>query len=243
MNKMADGNLVPGLDGQQLVGVMSGFTTFIMYALVGVVLAGLVWWVLWLLSFKHKVRVRKIINGHTVVVDDLARQFKKDGVPMWKFKKTKYEAGVPPSNVIDITNKGKLIAECFVTSDGTIIWRQNVFNEEEFKKTHPDFEPFTPEERSMLVHQFRQAESYKKKNWMSLLADFSGPLAVVLILVVFMIFFNQTVKPTMEMGDKLVIAIEKIDSAMGKIESVCLDRPTLKNENTTVSKVGGVAPN
>lgn len=205
----------------------TGFTKGIIYLLTLAIVIGLVWLIFYYLSFNKRVIVRRVINGRTVIIYDKARQFKtKEGVVKWRLWKSKFVVGLPPDDCIDISTKGAYVAECFLSPDGNLKWLA-------FDNNSQNVSPFTSEERTLLVHEYRESENYKKKKLGEMIMTLAPFLAIVIILVVFMIFFSEVVAPTVGLANSLTSATIDMKESMLRMEAVCLNRPQLLSNNLT----------
>lgn len=222
--------------GYSLANFTSGFTGFtkgIVYILILSIVIGLVWLIIYYLSFNKRVIVRRVINGRTVIIYDKARQFKtKEGVVKWRLWKSKFVVGLPPDDCIDISTKGAYVAECFLSPDGNLKWLA-------FNNDSQNVSPFTSEERTLLVHEYRESENYKKKKLGEMLMTLAPFMAIVIILVVFMIFFSEVVAPTVGLANTLTSATSDMKESMVRMEAVCLNRPQLLSNsvNGTFNKL------
>lgn len=218
-----------------------GFTDLMIYLFVIILVAGFTWLILYYLSFKHKVRVRQVVNGRTVIIDDKARFFKdKDKIPKWKLWKMRDVVSLPDDDCLDLTTKGKKVAECFRTDDGTYIWIKSNFDYEKYKANNPEFEPFSTEERQMLVTQYREA-IYGKASLLDKVMQFAPYIIVLMILVIFMIFFNETVAPTQALAGQLITATDKMSQSLETINAICLGRVLVTN-NTQYTNISKTVP-
>src|SRR6056297_3549210 len=82
-------------------GAISGFAEVVLWLAVIIGVLGVIGLGWFFLSFKHKVRVRQVLNdGTSRIIDDKAR-FSKDkhGVGWWKLRKLNMKVAEPPSQV------------------------------------------------------------------------------------------------------------------------------------------------
>ena len=243
------GDLGLGFNMGSLVHATDAFTQVLYYILYAIIIGGGIWFTVYWLSFKHRVMVYYATKGSPIVVPDKARQFKdKTGVVKWLLWKHRKDGalGVPDNDCLEITNKGKFAASVIRSPEGTYTWVKAdrlMSDYENYKQTNPNFEPFRSEERTMAVYEYQQAELYKKKKWTDVAVQVAPLLTLLMILTVFMLFFNEAVAPTYEYGNTLVKAGDRIDAAMGKIEAVCLQRPTIPGQSTGVGNVSVLPPN
>jgi len=170
------------------------FTAF--WIILGMVLVVGAWFFIGVVSkFKYKVRIREIVNGRKVIIDDRARLVKKDGLEYWQLMKLKDKLPLPPPEVIDIDNKGKRVVEVYRTEKGEHFWVHD-------NHIVKDFQPITTEERAFLINSYKRSEERRGKKWTEHLPMLAGLAALVLIVICLMVFYNDMAKPLLEMGEK-----------------------------------------
>lgn len=205
---------VLGLDTQIFSGAFSGFagtvTMVVMYLLVAIVL----WGCFYLLSFKHKVRIYKqTTSGVPIVIDTKARVFKRkeDGTVMWRFLKYLKDSHAAPSvHDTSITEKGKMSAECLMSMQGGVTWIKRDVNGTKSVE-------LSAEERAAMANAIRRADEYKKKKLSEILMQWQGAIVLIMILVIFMLFFNKTVEPSIALGNSLKGTSEQMTIAMDRL--------------------------
>jgi hypothetical protein len=138
----------------------------------------------------------------------------KGGVLFWKLRGYNVRIPEPPSQAIDVDHKGRKWVEFYKKSDGSFVPICDEYTEEKFMKDFPQFKPFTTEQRALLVHEAEEAEKYKKKGIGEILMALAPYIAIVLILLVFMIFFNDVVAPTVAFGNQLATASKTLADAV-----------------------------
>lgn len=222
-------------------GIFGGMGTAIMYIIIGLGIAGLIYLVFWWISFKYKVRVRELVaGGADVIRDDKAKRYKdRDGVYWWKLRKLRTKFPEPPSECIDINHRGKKMLEVYRADDGSFIPIMTSFDYSSWKKEQIDskeakaFKPFATNQRAMLVHEYRESESYKQRKLSDIVMALAPYVAIVLILAIFMIFFGEVVKPMTSAGDAITKASDKLAVASDNMESACLGKVKLQVETLT----------
>jgi hypothetical protein len=203
---MAD-ELVPGLNANAIMSGMDGITTAILWIIAIAIVGGILYMVMFYMQFKIRTVIRETANGRTIInTKEKARVFRnKNGVPMWQFwgstfKFKKINVPIPESSYIDIDSKGRKFCEFFKTPDGNHIPVRADPN----KLGEIEFMPFNTEQRNALVMEYRESEAYKRKKWSDTLLQMAPYIIILLILVVFMIFYNDTVAPTIKLGEQNV---------------------------------------
>jgi hypothetical protein len=94
----------------------------------------------------------------------------------------------------------------------------------------------------LIIHQFREAEAYKKKKLGELLMALAPLLVILMILTIFMLFFGETVAPTIELANQNGAIAAENGRLLNLIEDVCLDRQTLIKQQIN-SSIGVKIPN
>jgi len=229
------------------VSVMDTLFTTVLWILIsgcGIAVIAMIWYVL---SFKIKVTIREIVdeNSNKVIMYDRAKVWvDKKGNKWYKFLKLKRKEPMPPSSAIKITHKGKKQVEYYLTEDGVLIPIVDSFDYEKYKEENQEkiqeyiksakdaktkipfakdiFQPFTTNQRALMINELDASDEYKKKSLRDLIAQAIPYIALVMIITVFLIFFGEAVNPIMEVGDKvghvvdnLGVAIERLDGMIG----------------------------
>ena len=194
------------------------------FLIVGLVLAGvLVYFFIYVTSYKHKIRIREIAGDRKLISDDKAREIKKDGQIFWQLLKRKIKIPVPPPEVMELDKKGRKCVEAYKLDTGEFIWVKDVNkpipeeiitikNAEERKakiaewtkenKGIAAFEPLTTAQRGMMINQIKTAQLKKKKDWKELMLPIAGIGALIILVVSLMIFYADMAAPLLQMGDK-----------------------------------------
>lgn len=217
--------------GQTVSNGFGSFSVAMYYLFIGLIVLAIVFALLYIMSFKHKVVLYKATNSGTVVLFTKAREFKtKEGVPKWRLLNTKliknsYPA--PTNDYVQIAENGKFVAHGNFTTTGTLNWRKMSDNPET-----PD--SFTSEEKLMSYVEMRRAMEYDKQKLSEKLMLLAPALVVLMILVVFMIFFGDVVEPfkeasgqiqalnvkVMESQEQLTVTSERLALASERIAQV-----------------------
>lgn len=240
---MAD-ELIPGLSSSAINDVVGGLSTGIMWLIVLVGFMGIIAWLIYMMTFKVRVRIRSIVNGRTMIYDVKAKPIREnDGRIYWKLQRKvlKYnKMPSPPDDAIDIDKKGRKVFEVYLTEDGSFIPIKDNFNLERYKAGHDSFQPFTTQQRALLINEFKESDAYKRKKIGDLMVAAAPYIAIVLILAIFMLFFGEVVQPTISLGDKLVQTADKMDAILMRQDAL------LNNKQLLVSQLpvnGSGVPN
>jgi cytochrome c-type biogenesis protein CcmH/NrfF len=248
---MADA-LIPGLDTSALLGATDGVTQAILWVL-GIGLLGFIAW-LWTfyMSFKMQATVIDSTKDGSIIRYDKIRIYNdKSGVPRWMlwgnvFKIKKTTMTIPDNSHIMLTAKGKKIVFLTKSPLGELIPTKP--NYDLLKKT-AEFDEFTTIQRQDLIHQYRESEAYKPKNNLKEMALVFGPIiAVILILAIFMIFFNDTVAPSIDLGKSNQATMKEFTAMYKEMAAACREKggplyPSVSPEVTGSSGLPTTAPN
>jgi hypothetical protein len=191
------------------VSAASTFADWLVYLMIAVFVALLLWGCFYLLSFKHLVRVRQLSASGYVVIDTKAREFvTKDGVKKWrllKFIKTPVIA--PPLDYLEFTKKGKFSAEADRNATGVVSWRKRS-GEADVSDT------FNNEERLITAQEMRRANDYNKIKGMDKLLQLAPVIMCVIIVVLIFAFWGDFVESTSGAANQVAVASEKLAAAM-----------------------------
>ena len=198
------------IDYGTIANATGGVATAILWILIGVTILAVIGFIIWWYSHKVIFIVRKITGDRPLTRVDRARIITQKGKPIkWKLRGLKANVPVPPKEAIDITTKGKLFVEAYLTEDGEFHYITD-------KMTGDigSLYPVKNVDKEFYAQQVEEAEKYKNKGLKEILLTVAPYLTVVLILVLFMIFFNETVAPSIELGNSLVSASENLGTAL-----------------------------
>lgn len=162
-------------------------------------------------QYKYKVRIRYIINDRRRIVDDMAKVVKKEGQVYWKTKKTRLILTVPPSEVMDIDEKGRMVAEVYVTNKDEHFWTKGktpyvILEEDKYKWVNDDaqvqdFEPVTTEERDLFINRMERAKLRRGNSLKDNIVPLAGLAALIIIAVCLMIFWGDMAKPLIDQAN------------------------------------------
>jgi hypothetical protein len=203
--------LIPGLSLSTISGATDGITTAILYIIGLVILGGIVWIIQYWLKFKIKCTIEELVDGSSIVRSDKIRQFNENGVPkfqiwdsLFKFKKDKF--AIPKDVFIKTTSKGNKFITLFKTPAGDYLC---VRNSKDLMQKISEYDEFTTGQRAMVIQEYREANAYKPTDWSQHIPALAGLTALVIILTVFMLFFNDAVQPMVVIGNQYVAMSEK----------------------------------
>lgn len=249
---MADA-LIPGLDGSAILGATDGITQAILWV-VGIGLLGFLAW-LWTfyMSFKMKAIVLDTTKDGTIIRSDKIRIYNLGAgqVPRWMlwgnvFKIKKTNMVIPDNSHIMLSPKGQKIVILTKSPMGELLPTKP--NYDALRKI-AEFDEFTTVQRQDLIHQYRESEAYKPKNTLKEMALVFGPIiAVILILAIFMIFFNDTVAPSIEIAKSNQASQKEFTAMYKEMAAACREKggpnyPAANPEITGSTGLPTTAPN
>lgn len=177
-------------------------------------LAGIIGFIVYVIfdqkQFKIKGFFCKVLSdGRKLYFADSAKIIKKkDGVIKWKFRRLKKSYDPAPEDVQELTTKGKILVQGYVTKELNIVWRKDDTNYKALENS--GFKPVSNDDRRAHAYEMEQArrhmENFLTKYGPTMIAGFT----FVLILAVFMMFFGKVVQPTLD-AQKAVNAGKQLD--------------------------------
>ena len=99
-------------------------------------------------------------------------------------------------------------------------------------KTIEGFDPFTTEQRLILVNQYKKAAQRKKFKWYEHLPQLVAIGALVLLVLIMFMFWDNITKPSIEAIDKWDVAIAKQDHMLDTIQEILQKKQILQEEGT-----------
>lgn len=191
--------------GQAATGAANfgaGAMDVLLYVILLLVVAGLGYFIWYMLSFKHKVVVRYLTRSGSFIINDRAKVVKNDGVLYWKFLKGKMMATPPPKKAINVTRKGHLFAECYITEDNPEpVWLVDK-GINKTNTTKSSFRPVTTQQRALIVSRIRKAESRRGSTLWDKIQAIVMPVSVVMVLLLLFVFWGDITKTSTDALDK-----------------------------------------
>ena len=227
---------------QALTGLVSGFTTgmgvvadVILWIMIAGILIGSIWLLMYINSFKIRITIRDVANNRKIIRYDKGRIVKtKTGKYYFQFLKAKRKIEAPKDSCYEIDKKGKKqILFYYVSEDDSFVPIEDKFDYQTYKSDNfKTIEPFTSNQREGLMYEWREAESYKKKKLGEQLLALAPYFILILILAVFMIFFENVVQPTKDMAQQLGVVADKMEQSLEHMENIALERQKLQGQST-----------
>lgn len=200
-------------------GVGSTVYDVLLWAVVGIMVVVLIGLLFFLLQFKHKVRIRYVTKDGSYIIDDKARRKLDGGVTYWALLKSKINVTPPPRTAINITKKGKLVAECYITEDNP----EPVWIEDKSDIESADFKPLTTQQRSLTVARIRKAESRKRLSLWDKIQQIVLPATMVIMVALPFVFWGEitdTSSAAMDKAGEVAVQNAKIAEQNARILSV-----------------------
>lgn len=222
--------------GQMASNAASGVADAITLIVIMLAIGAFIFGVMWMLSYNKKkvILFKKTSNGMMMKTYKAKQITAKGSIKKWKLFGDWRTTELPPDECVFPDEKGRLTAVGVLLEDN-IVWLQDFKIDLNSKKlTSINFEPFTAADRATLVHEYRESDNYRKKKIGEMLLAAAPIIAVVIILSVFMIFFNDTVRPSMELGDKLIAVADKMDASLSRIDQVINNRIVITDNSSIV---------
>lgn len=241
----------------QISGTMDGLFGVLQIILLLAVTLGLGWYISFRLQFKHKFRVREVVNGRKIIIDDKARELKtKEGVKFWQLLKKAEKIAVPPPQAIDVDFRGKKCVEAYRTQEGEFIYAQDVAKimdiPDEIKSMGPStkkaellakwkkdntiidaFQPYSTNQRQILINEHRKALDKRSKKWQDYVLPIAGMAALTILVVSLMIFYGDIAKPVLDMADKQKAYAQMHGEHLKIMKEIKLNIQTISNEINT----------
>jgi len=159
-----------------------------------------IWWVT---SHKHKIVVRYLTRSGAFIIEDKARSVKRDGAVFWSFLKGRVVVSPPPKTAINVTKKGKLFAECYVTEDNPEpIWIKDKGLNDRTLLEQSGFRPLTTQQRALLVSRCVKANSRKGKTLWDQIRDIAIPVTMLTMVMIPFIFWGDITKTSTDAMDQ-----------------------------------------
>lgn len=184
-------------------GVMTGASAtaqVIIWTAILAVIALIGWLIYDRLQYKINYRVNILTANGFQVIDDKAKVIlnKKDNTVKWKLLKRKHLVPVPKSDEITTGTKGKLFVEAyFDNNSGEYLYRKMD------KPLIINNNPLESRDKVFYANEVVEAvEKYKKQDLASLIMYMLPFVTIIIIIVLFLVFFNDAVKPTIALGEQ-----------------------------------------
>ncbi len=108
----------------ETVSNITGVVSIIFWVLIaGAIIAGILIWIAYMRSFKHKIRVRVVTSDRKYIVDDRFRIMKdEEGIQWWQLRNRKHKIPIAPAEAIEISAGGIMCVEAYFTQEGEYVF-------------------------------------------------------------------------------------------------------------------------
>lgn len=187
----------------------------------------------YILSFKHKFTAKFVSGGKIVQVDYKCREVKDKETKNWFWKprgKGLVMFAKPPENCLlpNFRKKGSWCASGYVNREGEIIQ----FIEDCPEPGNERIKPFTIEQRTVVVNQFRKVAEKRGgfwEKWGKELAFFTFMIVAIVVFVMYIDNFKETVSEdraimrqyTMTMAEKQLNITQSLERMVKITEQSC----------------------
>jgi len=200
--------------------VIVAFSTIIIYILV---------------KYKHKARIRIIAGERELIVEDKARELKKDGVIYWKLLKRKALLNVPPHEAIELNRRGKLCVEMYYDENGdyTYVKRRKEGIEKELL-ANAKLHAYTTEQRIIHMKELEKAIESKGKTWTEYIPQIASAMVLVIVLLVVVFGWSEIMKPTIKISENQAKISEQQTQMLSYFKDVYEKKQTLEGKEAQV---------
>lgn len=210
-----------------VAGVMSSVYTFVWILLILTIVGGIIALIIYILKYKHRVRIREIANNRIIIYDDKARDYKdKDGITYWKLLKKRDTLPLPQSEAIELTSKGKKCIEVYRTPTGEYVFIKDQVDLNEVKP----FQPLTTNQRQILVNQYKKAYARRQKAWAEYVIPVASLGAIVLLVIMLMVFWGDLAQPLLDMGSKQMDIADKQTESVRMMQEIIQKKQIIEPE-------------
>lgn len=197
----------------QIMSKAAGVGQAIFWVFIVAIIAGIIIFLVWWYSHKVIFIIRKVAGDRTLTKIDKCRIIRKKGKPIkWKLRGMNLFVPVPPKKAIDVTTKGKLFVEAYFTEDGEFHYIIDKL-EGQIGSLHP----VTNIDKEFYAQQVEEGKKYEQKGLKDILLQMAPYMIVVIILAVFLIFFNDAVQPTIDLASSLQSASKTLADAANNL--------------------------
>lgn len=192
--------------------------------LAGVALVG---YIIWLYTrYNVTYVIREIHGDRSVTSIDRARILKIKGQPMrWHLWTRREYIPAPPDEALDVTKKGKKFVEAYYTEHGEYVYIKDELHKKgstvKYDETIGSLHPLKPTHKLFYLQQLKEAARYEKKTWQDVAVSALPVIGIILILVIFMVFFDSAVAPTISFGKATAGGVSDLVDASTRLAEAC----------------------
>lgn len=224
------------------VGIGLQTATVIMWILIGLMVAGLIYFVYYLLSFKNKLVIRDLINNRKIIRTYKWKEQKDKKGTTWlitPFKKIKKSS--PPEEAVDITSKGRKYVEAWRSSEdpNTLIWIEDSFKYSEKKEMlkSKGFEPLTTLERELLIEELVKAKDYEGTDYLNKILQIAVFMVPIILVVVIAFTLGDITEALTTYSDSVKEPMAKIADTFERASENIGGIQNVENTNITGTEV------
>ena len=198
------------------------------FLLAAIFFVGGMFFIAYLSSFKFRVTIKQVLKGGSILrTEDKAREVTVDGVKFWKLRKSGDLLAIPPDEVIELGKKGKKFVEVFKTATGEYVYIAGAPKEDELtgQKIIRVDQPFTTNQRHILIQRTIKAYARKKLAWQDYIIPVTSAVALCMILFMAFAFYGKITEPSIELGNINLEAIKELRGAVVNMNLACRGQP------------------
>ena len=206
--------------------------------------------------YPHKLKILQRVNGKLITRHTAARSKKdEDGNSIWVLsnKKIARTCPHPIDDALEINDKGKFSAACYMDDIGQVIgWVK--YDSEEYSTTYKtdkngkkiatkvsklDTETLTANQRSFYLREFREAKAIQGQNLLQTLANLAPMFILGMVVIMGLVFAPDALKSYKEVQTSMQATANTFNEASQTIrENTELTNQILLNKQ----KIEGIAP-
>ena len=250
-------------------GLFTGLD-YISLAIMGLIIAFtivcVILFLIYVKSFKHKIRIKEITNGRKLIKDDFYKEIKKkDGTIWYRLFKSRVDIPTMPTEAIEQDSKGRKILEVYKLETGEFIpivdknhtipdnilkiddksKRQEEINKylKENKNVICSLDPLTTEQRITIVDQCFKANSKTTKTMSETILQIAPLVLMAMIIICAFAFWGELGKPVVEINKDKTTQLQLQKEIVTQLVELKKEVQTLQAEDKTGVKINAEAPN
>lgn len=221
-----------------IVSAVTGTLDIVVLTLTAIIILfmiGVIIWFIWFTrQFKHKIVLRKKTKGDTdLVISTTYRYVTPKGEPekiqLWYKKKYK---PVPPEEAKDFTAKGSEFCEGWLRDTGEIDYIEAT-DKNDILDDETALNIISTDDKEFYANAHFEATRLKRKNFLTLLTENIGVIALVLIFIITLAFWEEITAPMIAVSNTNAIISEQNSEVLARLETILKDRQYPQAENIT----------
>lgn len=207
--------------GGSASGLIGSLISFLKIMALMAVFGGGAMFALYLLKYKYFVTVRMLAGGREIIIRDKARKIKsKKGVERLKLRKLNEQLPLPPDEVCNTTDRGKVYLDVYRTQAGQYIWAKSKGLAEGVKipnnRDTSDFEAMNTADRDFYASEWEESERYNKNKIWQNLPQVAGLAVLLVLFVLVVVYWEDIAQPAKEIQKESVKILDKADDILEK---------------------------